>query len=99
MIEELSAAQQVSDELDQVFLIAVRNELAKAKQGLEVNASLLNTARQRCRDLGLTKVIEPGDPIAAYARELNLGDPNVLKMPPISHEADLASSEAHLASA
>ena len=81
---EPSVQEQISDELDKALL--------KAIKASEPNATMLNVARQRCRDLGLTKIILPGDPVKQMADELGLEDPTILKMPPLSDEPDTATA-------
>jgi len=51
-----------------------------------------STSPQRCKDLGLTKVITPGDPIAEMGKELGLEDPRILQMPEVSEEPDAATA-------
>ena len=67
--------EQISEELDVTLLESVRTVKSALKAGAELGdirgaAALLNVARQRMRDLGISKVVTPGDAAALLAQEI-----------------------------
>ena len=77
--------EAMSDALDRALLKAVRNEHRKAKANEPVSAALLNSARARLHDLGVTKVIAPGDTEDQLASEMGLDahDYAPIRIPPM----------------
>ena len=57
--------EQLSDELDKMLL-------ARVLSG-EATAAELNVARQRLKDLGISKVVTPGSDLARLAQEIHAG--------------------------
>jgi len=67
--------EQISEELDVTLLESVRCVKSALKAGAELGdirgaAALLNVARQRMRDLGISKAVTPGDAAALLAQEI-----------------------------
>jgi len=67
--------EQISEELDVTLLESVRTVKSALKAGAELGdirgaAALLNVARQRMRDLGISKAVTPGDAAALLAQEI-----------------------------
>ena len=96
MSKEVTTTQEkISDELDKKLLQALKKgvKVGVDDEGkpihVDASAAVFNVARQRCRDLGLTKVVNPGDAADKLAKELFRGAPdNVLDLPAVSREQD-----------
>jgi len=77
--------EQLADTLDSQLLDAIKGDAP--------SAAMLNVARQRLRDLGMTKVTLPGDPTDELAKELGFAkDPKILKLPPMDDAPDAATA-------
>ena len=78
--------EELDEELDKALLGIIRNgEIVVDKKGnivkLTPSAAILNAARQRLRDLGVNKLIQPNSDIANLAEEMGIENANTLKMP------------------
>ncbi len=79
--ENLTIQEQLDQELDKQLLAAVKAD--------DPPAAILNTARQRLKDLGYTKIATGKSPADEMADELGLNsDPNILPMPIIEDYDD-----------
>lgn len=64
--------QEISEALDETLLEGVKRMKHILSSGEDVRgaSALLNVARQRLRDLGITKIVAPGDAVHQFSVEL-----------------------------
>ncbi len=83
----------LSDQLDEALLAGVRlakGAMASGKDIEEIKgaAALLNVARQRLKDLGYDKVVQPGSVLDQISKEMGLDDGKIFELPPLDMEGN-----------
>lgn len=104
MAQKKNTREKISDELDKVLLKVLkegvplrdRDGALILKRGKVVkgppSAAFLNAARQRLRDLGITKVAAQGDSVSSLVKEMGLRGEKFRRLPPLSTGNDAATA-------
>ncbi len=82
-MSDIKVQEQLSDELDRLLL-------ARVLSG-EATAAEMNVARQRLKDLGISKVVAPGSDLARLAEEIGRGGFKPQIVEPVDDEPDFAT--------
>jgi len=101
MSDTTKTQEDISDALDAALLRGIKDGVAvQTEEGMVIApapAAFLNVARQRLKDLGISKLAAPGSDLAALAKECGF---KTLELPPLDDERDdAATSERSIASA
>lgn len=87
----LEVQQSLSDALDKALLASIL--------GGEATAAELNVARQRLKDLGISKIVTPGSDLARLADEISKGGFMPALVEPTDDEPDEATDGIERATA
>lgn len=101
MTDEPTIQQTLSDELDKVLLKGMDGITVLDNEGNPVKidppAALLNVARQRLKDLGITKVVTADDPVNQLMREIGKPKFKIVAPQPVDDAEDAAVTDVERA--